>query len=130
MILKIDFHSEIPIYIQLKNQIIQGIAQGDILEGEGLPSVRQLAEDIGINMHTVNKTYNLLKSDGFIKVDRRRGAVVSPEKNNINEEYREQLRQELMPIVAEAHCRGMGEEEFTQICKYIFKEYREGSKHE
>jgi GntR family transcriptional regulator len=130
MILKIDFHSEMPIYIQLKNQIIQGIAQGEILEGEGLPSVRQLAEDIGINMHTVNKTYNLLKNDGFIKIDRRRGAVVSFEKNNISNEYREQLRQELMPIVAAAHCRGMSEEEFNRICIGIFKEYREARKHE
>ena len=66
MILKIDFDSDIPIYVQIKNQIIEGIAKGEIDKGEELPSVRALAEDIGINMHTVNKAYNMLKDEGYI----------------------------------------------------------------
>ena len=63
MLIKIDFESDTPLYIQLKRQLIQGIARGQLKQGESLPSVRQLAEDIGINMHTVNKAYNLLKQD-------------------------------------------------------------------
>ncbi|HBM47809.1 MAG TPA: GntR family transcriptional regulator, partial [Lachnoclostridium sp.] len=55
MIIKIDFESDEAIYIQLRNQIIMGIATDRIHEGDSLPSVRQLAENIGINMHTVNK---------------------------------------------------------------------------
>lgn len=77
MMLKIDFESEEAIYIQLRNQIIMGIATDAIREGESLPSVRQLADNIGINMHTVNKAYTVLKQEGFIKLDRRRGAVIS-----------------------------------------------------
>ena len=71
MILEVDFNSEEALYIQLRNQIIVGIATNRLKEGESLPSVRQLAESIGINMHTVNKAYTVLKQEGFVKVDRR-----------------------------------------------------------
>lgn len=59
MIVEIDFNSDEAIYIQLRNQIIIGIATERLREGETLPSVRQLADDIGINMHTVNKAYSV-----------------------------------------------------------------------
>ena len=68
MILEVDFNSEEALYIQLRNQIIVGIATNRLKEGESLPSVRQLAESIGINMHTVNKAYTVLKQEGFVKV--------------------------------------------------------------
>ena len=77
MIIEIDFNSDEAIYIQLRNQIIMGIATSEIQEGESLPSVRQLAETVGINMHTVNKAYTVLKQEGYIKLDRRKGAVIS-----------------------------------------------------
>ena len=77
MVIKIDFESEEAIYVQLKNQIILGIATDRIREGDSLPSVRQLADNIGINMHTVNKAYSVLRQEGFIKLDRRKGAAVS-----------------------------------------------------
>ena len=78
MIIEIDFGSEEALYLQLRNQIILGIAAAKFREGDTLPSVRQLAEDIGINMHTVNKAYTVLKQEGFVKVDRRKGAVFKP----------------------------------------------------
>ena len=77
MIIEMDFNSEEALYLQLCNQIIQGIAMEHFHEGDSLPSVRQLADTIGINMHTVNKAYTVLKQEGFVKVDRRRGAVVA-----------------------------------------------------
>ena len=77
MLIHIDFNSEEAIYQQLCNQIILGIATCQFEDGQVLPSVRQLADDIGINMHTVNKAYTVLKQEGFVKVDRRRGAVIS-----------------------------------------------------
>ena len=79
MILRIDFNSDEALYMQLRNQIIMGIATGRIREGDSLPSVRQLADHISINMHTVNKAYAVLRQEGFVKLDRRRGAVVSLE---------------------------------------------------
>ena len=73
MIISLDTGSSIPIYVQLRNQIVTGIGKGELKEGERLPTVRQLAEDAGVNTMTVNKTYQLLKMEGFITIDRRRG---------------------------------------------------------
>ena len=77
MYIEIDFNSDEALYMQLRNQIILGIATHQYVEGDSLPSVRQLAEEIGINMHTVNKAYGVLKQEGLIRLDRRRGAVIS-----------------------------------------------------
>lgn len=68
--IQIDFNSDEAIYIQLRNQIILGIATSRIQEGDTLPSVRQLADNIGINMHTVNKAYSVLRQEGFLSIDR------------------------------------------------------------
>ena len=77
MLIEVDFNSEEAIYIQLCNQIIMGIATSVIQEGDSLPSVRQLADRIGVNMHTVNKAYSVLKREGYISLDKRRGAVIA-----------------------------------------------------
>ncbi len=65
LLIKMDFQSDVPIYQQLKNEIIIGIASGQLLQGESLPSVRQFASDIGVNLHTINKAYNQLKAEGM-----------------------------------------------------------------
>ena len=75
MIIEIDFQSDEAIYIQLRNQIILGIATSALHEGDALPSVRQMADDIGINMHTVNKAYSVLRQEGFLQLDRRRNSI-------------------------------------------------------
>lgn len=124
MLLKINFESDVPIYAQLKNQIIRGIAKGELDEGESLPSVRQMAEDIGINMHTVNKAYNLLKGDGFITIDRRKGAIVNKIPIPSSGEYDDILKEELESIISEAYCRGVSEEEFVKACKGIYSVYK------
>lgn len=68
MIIRIEPDSDIPIYIQLTNQIIEGIAKGDLKPGEFLPSVRAFAADLGVNMHTVNKSYHELEKKGLSKL--------------------------------------------------------------
>ena len=72
MVIEIDFQSDEALYTQLMNQIIMGIATSRLQEGDPLPSVRQLADTIGINMHTVNKAYSLLRQEGFVSIDRRK----------------------------------------------------------
>ena len=79
MVISINEMSEIPIYQQIRNQIVQGISDGRLSPGEQLPTVRGLAEEIGINSMTVSKAYNLLKQEGYIYTDRRSGAKVRPE---------------------------------------------------
>lgn len=123
MILKIDFDSEIPIYMQIKNQIIEGIAKGEIEEDEELPSVRALAEDIGINMHTVNKAYNILKDEGYIKIDRRKGAIVSLNLNTSKEKFYEELKRNLYFYMAECFNRNINKEEIKDFIDKSFLEF-------
>ena len=121
MILEVDFNSEEALYIQLRNQIIVGIATNRLKEGESLPSVRQLAESIGINMHTVNKAYTVLKQEGFVKVDRRRGAVIAIDADRISDP--EQMRESLRVILARASCRNISREEVHALIDEIYEEY-------
>lgn len=118
MIFNIDFNSNDAIYIQLRNQIILGIAQEEIKDGESLPSVRQLAEDIGVNMHTVNKAYTMLKTDGFLKLDRRKGAVVCvrAEKTQCIKD----LNSGMKIMIAEAICKDISLEELHNIITDIY----------
>ena len=113
MIINIDFESEEAIYIQLRNQIIMGIATDRIHEGDSLPSVRQLAENIGINMHTVNKAYTVLKQEGYIKLDRRRGAVIALDIDKIRSI--ERLREELSVLLARSVCKNISREEVHDL---------------
>lgn len=121
MILEVDFNSEEALYIQLRNQIIVGIATNRLKEGESLPSVRQLAESIGINMHAVNKAYTVLKQEGFVKVDRRRGAVIAIDADRISD--LEQMRESLRVILARASCRNISREEVHALIDEIYEEY-------
>ncbi|MDP4093124.1 MAG: GntR family transcriptional regulator [Bacillota bacterium] len=125
MLLELDFQSDVPIYIQLKVQIIEGIATGKLKPGESLPSVRQLAADLGINLHTVNKAYNFLKQDGFLVIHRQKGVVVNPDQSpNVNDEFITRLEGDLRPFAAEAYCRGMTEQQFGEICRNLFIEFK------
>ena len=67
MILKLNFESEIPIYVQLRNQIVMAIAHGDLTQGEKLPTIRNLAEDkvanITINTINIHEIIIILKSN-------------------------------------------------------------------
>ncbi len=130
MLLSIDFQSDVAIYIQLKQQIIEGIAKGSLKEGESLPSVRQLAQDIGINLHTVNKAYSLLKDDNFILMDRRKGAVINTKANMSSGSYNNKLIEEMTPIIAEAFCKGMQEDELMNEISKIYKCFSKEDKDE
>ena len=119
MILSIDFNSDEALYIQLRNQIIIGIATGRIREGDSLPSVRQLADNISINMHTVNKAYSVLRQEGFVKLDRRTGAVICLEadKNQILQE----MKEEIAVVMAKGICRGVRREEVHQLVDEMYE---------
>ena len=123
MLITLDTTSSIPIYVQLRNQIVTGIGRGELKAGEHLPTVRQLAADARVNTMTVNKTYQLLKAEGFIEIDRRQGATVCPSRQEA-EVYREKLEKELELLSAEACLKGMGREEFLELCGDIFGQMR------
>lgn len=119
MLISLDMSSEIPIYVQLRNQIVTGIGKGMLKAGEKLPSVRQLARDAGINSMTVNKAYQILKAEGFIEIDRRKGATVLPA-GRTEEAFREKLESELELLSAEACLKGMDKDEFMRLCEDMF----------
>ncbi len=121
MIIQIDFNSDEAIYLQLRNQIIMGIATSQFREGDALPSVRQLAEVVGINMHTVNKAYTVLKQEGYVKVDRRKGAIIAIDENRSN--VREELMRELQVMIAKGSCKNLTREDFHQMIDDIYEEY-------
>ena len=122
MFIEIDFNSDEAIYMQLRNQIVMGIATSALQEGEALPSVRQLADHIGINMHTVNKAYTVLKQEGFIQLDRRRGAVIAVDVDKL--EAIEDMRGKLKVILAKARCKNISREEVHELIDEIFDEYK------
>lgn len=124
MVIEIDFNSDEAIYIQLRNQIIVGIASERIQEGDPLPSVRQLAENIGINMHTVNKAYTVLKQEGFIKLDRRKGAVISVDIDKLR--AMDELARDMRVVLAKAICKDIKPEEAHEIVNKIYLEYLTG----
>ena len=116
MILKIDFESEEALYVQLCNQIIRGIATGD-----SLPSVRQLADEIGINMHTVNKAYSVLKQEGFLRLDRRRGAVIALDMDKLR--AMDEMKDDLALIVARGICRDVGRDQVHALVDELYDEF-------
>lgn len=124
MLLHIDLQSDTPIYTQITEQIIEGIAKKQLAANEPLPSVRSLAADLGINLHTVNKAYTILKQEGYVHIHRQKGVTVSnlplPPADDL---YCEMLRARLRPLVAEATCRQMDEKAFAEQCKRLFQEF-------
>ena len=124
MIVEIDFNSDEAYYVQLCNQIILGIATDRIREGEVLPSVRQMADRIGINMHTVNKAYAVLRQEGFVKLDRRRGAIVSLDVNKLR--ALEEMRRDLGVVLARGVCKNVSREEVHSLVDEIFDRFAGG----
>ncbi len=124
MLIEIDFNSDEAIYMQLRNQIILGIATSQFQEGDMLPSVRQLADTIGINMHTVNKAYTVLKQEGYVKVDRRRGAMIAIDIDRM--QALEEVRGELQVTLAKASCKNISREEVHALIDEIYEDYEKG----
>lgn len=121
MIIEIDFNSDEALYMQLRNQIIMGIATAQFKEGDSLPSVRQLADTIGINMHTVNKAYTVLRQEGYVKVDRRKGAVIAVDSDRM--QILEEVKKELQVILAKSSCKSISKEEIHQLIDEIYEDY-------
>ena len=121
MVIEIDFNSDEAIYVQLMNQIIMGIATSRLQEGDPLPSVRQLADTIGINMHTVNKAYSLLRQEGFVTIDRRRGAIIAIDVDKMK--ALEEMKQDLMVALARGYCKNISRAEVHDLIDEIFDEY-------
>ena len=128
MLIQIEPSSSIPIYTQLTHQLIVLIAQGQLQAGDTLPSVRSLASDLGMNMHTVNKSYHELEKKGLIRIVPKSGAIINPPPlNGITEEHRQRIVEELKPIIAEAIALGMTTEHIETLTLSIISTMKEES---
>ena len=121
MCIRDSFNSDEAIYMQITNQIIMGIAKRQICDGDQLPSIRNMADEIGINMHTVNKAYTVLRQAGYVKLDRRRGAIVSVDVDKI--EAIEEIRRELSVTLAKAGCMHISKEEIHELVDEIYNKH-------
>ena len=120
MILQFDFSSDIPIYLQLRNQIVIGISSGQLQAGEKLPTVRALAEESGINAMTVSKAYNLLKQEGYIITDRRKGAIIA--QTDKAPQVKEETIHALRLHLSELRLAGMTKEQIVELMETLYKE--------
>ena len=123
MIIELNTLDPTPIYEQLRNQLVLGIAAKKLLPGEALPSVRRLGADLGINFHTVNKAYTALHDEGYIEMDRRKGALIAQIKQP-NENFTAQLSRKIKLAAAEAICHGINETDFANLCKDLYQQAR------
>ena len=134
MILSIDFDTQEPIYRQIRSQIVSAVASGELAPGDPLPSVRSLAGDLGVNMHTVNKAYAMLRDEGYVTMRGRSGAYVADVKRSAStaraQEHREQIATELARRATELKARGGTREEFLAIATaqadHVFSQNKEG----
>ena len=123
MIIELDMTKDTPIYEQLKQQIVAGIARGKLQPGEPMPSVRQLAADLSINLHTVAKAYGQLKDEGYLTVHRSRGVIVNPaQKHQASEAYITALTEALETQALAARSRGIGFEQWMKLCGKAYEQ--------
>ena len=114
MLITIDSDSKEPLYTQIRNQVVAGIALGELAPGMQLPSVRSLASDLGINLHTVNKAYAVLRDEGYIRMKGRSGAFIAEpsvgeqadREAKANEELQDALFQAALTFRANGGSRG------------------------
>ena len=120
MLLHLNFGSDVPIYMQIRNQIVLGIAEGKLQTGEKLPTIRALSEECGINMMTVSKAYQLLKQEGYIQTDRRSGATVF--QCNQASAPRQDTIDALKLHLSELRLAGMTLDDTLTLCKTLYEE--------
>jgi DNA-binding transcriptional regulator YhcF (GntR family) len=122
LLLLLELNSEIPLYQQIRDQIVMAMAGGRLPDGTPLPTTRQLALDFGINFHTVNKAYDLLRQEGFVSLTRKQGSFVrrAPDGDvHKNKDWQVRLR----TLLAEAIARGQPADEVLEICRVTLETF-------
>jgi len=111
-------NSETSLYEQIVNSVVWGIATGRLKPGEKMPTVRKLGVDLGINLHTVNKAYAILKQKGYLSTHRNMGAVVNDSgAYPADEAFKESIKELTRPFVAECLARGMDSDETARLIR-------------
>lgn len=121
MILTVDLTSDVPLYQQLRDRVVEAIAIGELSKGDPLPATRTLASDFGINFHTVNKAYELLRREGLISLNRKSGAVVIA--SAADSSFRADWTARARTLLAEAVARGVPTDEVLTISRSVLDSF-------
>lgn len=132
MLFEIDLASDEPIYRQIRTQIVHAVATGELNPGDALPSVRSLASDLGVNMHTVNKAYAVLRDEGYVRMRGRSGAYVADVSAQVSplvaQERERRLADDLHRLAMEWRAQGGTCEEFVGLASRQASAVFDGSK--
>jgi GntR family transcriptional regulator len=119
MLLTVEPDGPVPIYQQIRDRIVEAIASGEQPAGSALPSTRQLAVDLGVNFHTVNKSYDILRQEGLVRINRKSGAVIHRDAGSGPPDpgWAQDWMGRLATVLAEAAAQGMGPEQIVDHCR-------------
>ena len=121
MVITVDKANSVPIYLQIRAQIVAAIAQQQLFPGESLPSVRALARDLGVNMHTVNKAYAVLQDEGYVVMSGRNGTLIADpsmrRQTAQSEEANARLYDALAHLALEHYAQGGTSESFLALAR-------------
>ena len=119
----ISNQSELPIYAQIKEQLKEQILNGQIPEGTTLPSIRQLAKEVGVSVITTTRAYSDLEAEGFIATMQGKGSVVLSKDNDVvREQYLMRIEEGLTTAIETARMMGLPEKELTEIFRNLLHE--------
>lgn len=119
----LNHSSMVPIYEQLMEQIKSEIIQSNLVEGEGLPSVRKLAGELRISALTVKKAYDKLEEEGFVTTVHGKGTYVSASDKQLALEARQKaIEDDFDKVIDRAISMGMSKEEISEVVKLILDE--------
>lgn len=115
--------SDLPIYEQIKSQIKEQILTGSIAENEFLPSIRQLAKDLGISVITTTRAYSDLESEGFIATLRGKGSYVLPkDAEMVKEQYLKKIEEAFTIAIENGKAANIPNDELMLILKTLMNE--------
>ncbi|SDO20799.1 GntR family transcriptional regulator [Psychrobacillus sp. OK028] len=128
MFIEINSNSDVPIYLQLAHQLMEGMVRGELKAGDSLPSVRAFASDLGMNMHTVNKAYHYLEEKELIQIVAKSGVIIQPNVvSKATEEKKQKLVAQLRPYVTEGLVLNLSEEELVLMVRKLVQNIEEGN---
>ncbi|MEM0155898.1 MAG: GntR family transcriptional regulator [Thermoplasmataceae archaeon] len=119
LFIKVEFNSDIPLYQQIRDQIVEAIANGSLREGQIIPSARAMAKNLEINYHTVNKAYNILTLEGFISMNSKKQLLVLPASGAQVKRFLDDWSSVEISLINEARAMGFQPDKIMELLKKL-----------